>query len=268
MRLCARSWASELPTDSRWSRSAGAILRRLKPAKSSSVAISGLGAVGAGALFAAKYLGIETIILLDVVPGKLDMAKEFGATHTFNARDADVVEQVRKATDGGVDYFVECSGNVRALEAGWAMTANLGTLLSCGTPGPGVNPPFGIFENLVACVRLRCPVLLILDAAHANLLSRACRKPTLASARATRIRPNLSRSSPSCTPRATSLWTASPRRTRTRTLTKRCTTCASSARFCLAPTLRKVLTQGLSRHTHVHRHSGEVIKPIIVFKED
>ncbi|TNY20723.1 aryl-alcohol dehydrogenase [Rhodotorula diobovata] len=130
---------------------AGAILRRLKPAKSSSVAISGLGAVGAGALFAAKYLGIETIILLDVVPGKLDMAKEFGATHTFNARDADVVEQVRKATDGGVDYFVECSGNVRALEAGWAMTANLGTLLSCGTPGPGVNPPFGIFENLVAC---------------------------------------------------------------------------------------------------------------------
>lgn len=130
---------------------AGAFLNKLKPAKNSSVAISGLGAVGAGALFAAKYLGIQTIVLLDVVDGKLEMGKEFGATLTFNARDADVVEQVRKATDGGVDYFVECSGNVRALEAGWAMTANLGTLLSCGTPGPGVNPPFGIFENLVAC---------------------------------------------------------------------------------------------------------------------
>lgn len=132
-------------------RRAGALLNKLKPVKNSSVAISGLGAVGAGALFAAKYLGIETIVLLDVVDGKLEMGKEFGATLTFNARDADVVEQVRKATDGGVDYFVECSGNVRALEAGWAMTANLGTLLSCGTPGPGVNPPFGIFENLVAC---------------------------------------------------------------------------------------------------------------------
>ncbi|BGP37660.1 bleomycin hydrolase [Rhodotorula kratochvilovae] len=130
---------------------AGALLNRLKPAKNSSLAISGLGAVGAGALFAAKYLGVETIVLLDVVPGKLEMARTFGATHTFNARDADVVEQVRKLTEGGVDYFVECSGNVHALKAGWEMTANLGTLLSCGTPGPGVNPPFGIFENLTTC---------------------------------------------------------------------------------------------------------------------
>ncbi|BGP22536.1 hypothetical protein JCM10295v2_001421 [Rhodotorula toruloides] len=162
---------------------AGGVLNFLKPSKDSSIAISGLGAVGMGALFAAKYLGIKKIVALDVVPAKLDLAKKFGATHAFSARDSDVVQLVKDVTEykGGVQYFVECSGNVSALKAAWAMTANRGHLLrcvvssrhpgarpvgddvdmlgriltiesrSCGTPGPGVNPPFDVFGNLVAC---------------------------------------------------------------------------------------------------------------------
>ncbi|GAA6000951.1 NAD(P)-dependent alcohol dehydrogenase [Rhodotorula paludigena] len=132
---------------------AGSVLNKLKPEKDSTLAISGLGAVGVSALLAAKYLGVQTIIVVDVVPAKLELAKQFGATHVFNARDADVVDQVKAITPykGGVKYFVECSGSVPALKAAWAMTANMGTLLSAGTPGPGVQPPFGVFENLVGC---------------------------------------------------------------------------------------------------------------------
>lgn len=112
---------------------AGGVLNFLKPSKDSSVAISGLGAVGMGALFAAKYLGIKTIVALDVVPAKLELAKQFGATHAFNARDSGVVQLVKDVTafKSGVNYFVECSGSVPALKAAWEMTANRGHLLRC-----------------------------------------------------------------------------------------------------------------------------------------
>ncbi|GAA6003279.1 hypothetical protein JCM10207_001840 [Rhodosporidiobolus poonsookiae] len=130
----------------------GAIFNLLNPEKDSSIAIFGMGAVGISALFAAKHLNVSQIVVVDVVPAKLELALELGATHTFNARDPDVVEQIKKITkyNGGVKYAVECSGSVPALKTAWEVTANRGHLVSCGTPGPGVNPPFGIFENLLA----------------------------------------------------------------------------------------------------------------------
>ncbi|GAA6006340.1 hypothetical protein JCM11491_004920 [Sporobolomyces phaffii] len=130
---------------------AGAILNLLKPAKSSSVSIFGLGAVGAGALFAAKYLEIETIIVVDLVDEKLDLAKELGATHVINAKDPESVAKIKALTkyNMGASYSVECSGNVRALMTAWESLANKGHLVSCGTPGPGTPIPFGIFENLL-----------------------------------------------------------------------------------------------------------------------
>ncbi|GAA6061594.1 hypothetical protein JCM10212_000902 [Sporobolomyces blumeae] len=151
---------------------AGALLNLLKPSKDSSVSIFGVGAVGAGALFAAKYLGLETIVVVDLVDERLALAKELGATHTFNARDPGLTSKIKAVTkfNMGTTYSVECSGNVKALEAAWSALANRGHLVrsarsrcltatssssmalsrSCGTPGPNTPLPFGIFENLLA----------------------------------------------------------------------------------------------------------------------
>ncbi|BGP13563.1 hypothetical protein JCM10213v2_001495 [Rhodosporidiobolus nylandii] len=130
----------------------GAVFNLLKPEKDSSIAIFGMGAVGISALFAARVAGVQQIVVVDVVPAKLELAKKFGATHTFNGKDEDVVKKVKATTlyNAGVKYAIECSGNVQALKTAWEMTANRGHLVSCGTPGPGVSPPFGIFENLLA----------------------------------------------------------------------------------------------------------------------
>ncbi|GAA5865878.1 hypothetical protein JCM8547_005744 [Rhodosporidiobolus lusitaniae] len=130
----------------------GAIFNLLKPEPSSSITIFGMGAVGISALFAAVYLKVETIIVVDVVPAKLALAKQFGATHTFEALDKDVVSKIKAVTpyNGGSKYAVEASGNVGALKTAWEALANRGHLCSVGTPGPGVAPPFGIFENLLA----------------------------------------------------------------------------------------------------------------------
>jgi len=110
---------------------AGALFNLLKPAKSSSVSIFGLGAVGMGALFAAKYLGVETIVVVDLVEGKLDLAKELGATHSVNAKDPEIVKKIKEMTqyNSGARYSVECSGNTKALLCAWESLANKGHLV-------------------------------------------------------------------------------------------------------------------------------------------
>ncbi|GAA5860194.1 hypothetical protein JCM5353_004257 [Sporobolomyces roseus] len=110
---------------------AGALFNLLKPAKSSSVSIFGLGAVGMGALFAAKYLGVETIVVVDLVEEKLDLAKELGATHSVNAKDPEIVKKIKEMTqyNSGARYSVECSGNTKALLCAWESLANKGHLV-------------------------------------------------------------------------------------------------------------------------------------------
>ena len=53
------------------------------------------------------------IIAVDLLDSKLELAREFGATHTINASNGDVVEEIRSLTDGkGVHYAFEAIGLV------------------------------------------------------------------------------------------------------------------------------------------------------------
>src|SRR5213080_1492530 len=63
-----------------------------------SVAVIGCGGVGNAAIAGAALAGATTIIGIDVDPGKLGWAADFGATHTVNARESDVVDAVRSHT--------------------------------------------------------------------------------------------------------------------------------------------------------------------------
>src|SRR5262249_5880282 len=59
-----------------------------------SVAVIGCGGVGNAAIAGARLAGATTIIGVDIAPGKLAWAAEFGATHTINARETDVIDAV------------------------------------------------------------------------------------------------------------------------------------------------------------------------------
>lgn len=87
-----------------------------KPKPDDSLVVFGLGGVGLTALMAAKYLGLKQIIAVDIEPSRLKLAKELGATHVVNSGEADAVAEIKKITEGGAAFAVECTGIIKCLE--------------------------------------------------------------------------------------------------------------------------------------------------------
>ncbi len=113
---------------------AGAVLNTAGLQAGDAVAVVGLGGVGMNALFAAVAGGAERIVAVDANPEKLGLARQWGATDTFLATDPDCAEQVRNATEGGLDTVVETAGTIKAMELAQAITARGGSTVSAGLP--------------------------------------------------------------------------------------------------------------------------------------
>lgn len=135
---------------------AGAILNVLRPQKGQSVAIFGGGAVGLSALMAAKLLGAEPVIVVDVNPRRLALARELGADVTIDARSADVVAQVREACGGeGVAFALESAGKSAVVRQAIDSLGQLGTCGIVGAPAVGSEASFDITEVMVAGKTIR-----------------------------------------------------------------------------------------------------------------
>jgi alcohol dehydrogenase len=127
----------------------GAVVNTAALKAGQSAAIVGLGGVGLAALLGAAAAGASRIVALDVMPEKLALAKSLGATHVVNGRDGDAVEQVKAATNGGVDFAFDFAGSVQALETAYRITRRGGTTVSAGLPNPKLTFPLPAL-NLVA----------------------------------------------------------------------------------------------------------------------
>ncbi len=114
----------------------GAVLNTAGVTPGSTVAVAGLGGVGLSALLGASVAGARQIVAIDLFPDKLALAKSLGATHAFNAGDANCIEQVRDATAGGVDFAFEMAGSVKAMELAYKITRRGGTTVTAGLPPP------------------------------------------------------------------------------------------------------------------------------------
>jgi aryl-alcohol dehydrogenase len=111
---------------------AGAVMNALNVRPSTSFASFGAGAVGCSSIMAARAVGATTIVAIDIVPSRLEMAKELGATHAINSKQTNPVEAIRDITGGGVDYSLEASGDPKALHQAIEALGSLGT---CGVVG-------------------------------------------------------------------------------------------------------------------------------------
>lgn len=100
-----------------------------------SLAVYGCGGVGLNVVQGAAMVSADPIIAIDIYDHKLDLAREFGATHLINSTRADVRQEIRKIVGpAGVDVFVENTGLVRLIEEAYELTANAGRTILVGVP--------------------------------------------------------------------------------------------------------------------------------------
>jgi aryl-alcohol dehydrogenase len=127
---------------------AGSVINFLKPPIGSSLAVFGAGSVGQSAILAAVVTGCSTIIVVDVQPSRLQLAKELGATHTIHAGEQSPVEEIRRITGIGADYSLECVGMPQVLRQAVDCLCIGGTCGLIGVAGPGVDVPLEMFHLL------------------------------------------------------------------------------------------------------------------------
>jgi S-(hydroxymethyl)mycothiol dehydrogenase len=102
-----------------------------------SVAVIGCGGVGDGAIVGSALAGATTIIAIDTDDQKLGWARNFGATHTINARGTDVVAAVQELTGGnGADVVIEAVGRPETYKQAFYARDLAGVLVLVGVPTP------------------------------------------------------------------------------------------------------------------------------------
>jgi aryl-alcohol dehydrogenase len=88
----------------------GTVMHVLRPPAGSSIAVFGVGAVGVSAIIAARIIGCTTIIAVDVVPERLRMARELGATDAVSGVAENLISDIIELTRGGADFSLDTSG--------------------------------------------------------------------------------------------------------------------------------------------------------------
>jgi Zn-dependent alcohol dehydrogenase len=132
----------------------GAAINTADVQPGSSVAIIGIGGVGLNVVQGAAHAGAAKIIAIDVVPGKLEAARHFGATHALSATAPNLRQLLRDVTGGrGADYVFVTVGAKAAFHQSFELVARSGTVVLVGMPADGVK--MEIEAGLIAQDNLR-----------------------------------------------------------------------------------------------------------------
>jgi Zn-dependent alcohol dehydrogenase len=134
---------------------AGTVLNVLKPKPASRFAVLGMGAVGLAALMAARAQGVETIIAVDIVDEKLELAASLGASHTLNTKKvSDLAQGLLELFPDGVNNILDTTGVVPLLQSSIKALGHEGTLAIVGVAPSGASLNIDPLELMVNCKRV------------------------------------------------------------------------------------------------------------------
>jgi aryl-alcohol dehydrogenase len=144
----------------------GAVFHTLQAKKGEAIAVFGCGGVGFGAIWAAKLSGCTTIIAIDLAEGRLQLAKELGATYTINPTSTeDVIKAIFDLTEGyGVENAVETTGSQQVLRQCCDAVCAVGRVAVIGaSPGAAMNYEVAEFVRKGTQVMGVCMVLSLIS---------------------------------------------------------------------------------------------------------
>ena len=111
------------------------------------VAVFAQGPIGLCATAGAKLRGASTIIVVDGVEQRLQIARQMGADITLNFNQVDVVEEILRLTGGrGVDAAIEALGLQSTFESALRVLKPGGTLSSLGVYSTDLVIPLAAFH--------------------------------------------------------------------------------------------------------------------------
>lgn len=128
---------------------AGAVLNVLRPHTGASVVVYGAGAVGLSAVMAARLTGATTIIAVDKLASRLELAKELGATETIDVTETpDAPSAVSEVCGGPADFALECTGVIDVLHQAAGSVGMRGTVALIGGAPAGASFTLDHFSTL------------------------------------------------------------------------------------------------------------------------
>ena len=128
----------------------GAVIRTARVPAGATVAVIGCGGVGLNVIQGATLAGARRIVAIDIDPGKLERAHDFGATDLVDNSNGDALEQVEALLPGelGVDFSFEVLGRVDTYQLAAALLRPGGTATLIGLPEQRPIPlPPGTFNG-------------------------------------------------------------------------------------------------------------------------
>jgi len=129
----------------------GSVVNAAKVKSGSSVVVLGTGGVGLNVIQGARIAGASKIIAIDINPSRLEMAMEYGATHTILASKDDeglleAAKEVKRLTERGADYAFECTAIPALGAAPLAMVRNAGVAVQVSGIEQEVKIDMRLFE--------------------------------------------------------------------------------------------------------------------------
>jgi S-(hydroxymethyl)glutathione dehydrogenase / alcohol dehydrogenase len=132
----------------------GAVRRTAHVLPGACVVVIGCGGVGIHSVRAARDLGADPVVAVDVSPAKLQLASEFGAHVLANNRTGDPVEAVRRLTSGrGADTVIEAAGQSETIRLAISLCRRGGEVIMVGAPSANDPVVLSATGDVVAPMR-------------------------------------------------------------------------------------------------------------------